>query len=73
MSDSEPKESQEPKTVPVDESADRVGLTGDEAPPAEPSSGENVCPACEGSGLCDDESCTKCGGSGRINEAVGGG
>jgi hypothetical protein len=40
---------------------------GDEAPPDEPSSGENVCPDCGGDG------CESCGGTGRVNEAVGGG
>ena len=46
---------------------------GDEAPPSEPSSGENVCPACEGSGEKDGAECPNCEGTGRINEAIGGG
>jgi hypothetical protein len=46
---------------------------GDEAPPQEPSSGENVCPECGGSGTVDGGDCANCEGTGFINEAVGGG
>ena len=46
---------------------------GDEAPPEEPSAGENVCPECGGSGDSDGSSCSNCGGTGRITEAIGGG
>jgi RecJ-like exonuclease len=46
---------------------------GDEAPPEEPSAGENVCPACDGSGKADGETCENCGGSGKVIEAIGGG
>jgi len=46
---------------------------GDEAPPDEPSSGENVCPECSGEGTRDGERCEICEGTGRINEAIGGG
>ena len=46
---------------------------GDEAPPEEPSAGENLCPECGGSGKLDGGECTNCGGSGRVIEAVGGG
>ena len=46
---------------------------GDEAPPGEPSSGENVCPECEGSGEKDGAECPNCAGTGRVNEAIGGG
>jgi DnaJ-class molecular chaperone len=46
---------------------------GDEAPPEEPSSGENVCPQCGGSGSADEEQCPNCGGTGFVIEAVGGG
>lgn len=46
---------------------------GDEAPPDEPSAGENVCPDCSGSGRRDGGDCPTCGGSGRIVEAIGGG
>jgi RecJ-like exonuclease len=46
---------------------------GDEAPAEEPSSGENVCPECEGSGEKDGARCPNCEGTGKINEAIGGG
>ena len=46
---------------------------GDEAPPEEPAAGETICPHCEGRGEHDGESCTVCGGTGRVTEAVGGG
>jgi DnaJ-class molecular chaperone len=46
---------------------------GDEAPPGEPSSGENLCPACEGSGEKDGAECPNCEGTGKVNEAIGGG
>jgi hypothetical protein len=46
---------------------------GDEAPPGEPSSGENACPVCEGSGEKDGARCPNCEGTGRVNEAIGGG
>jgi DnaJ-class molecular chaperone len=45
----------------------------DEVPAREPSSGENVCPECSGSGERDGSECPACGGSGVVNEAVGGG
>jgi hypothetical protein len=46
---------------------------GDEAPPEEPSAGENICPECDGSGKKDGAECPNCEGSGRIIEAIGGG
>jgi RecJ-like exonuclease len=46
---------------------------GDEAPPDEPSSGENVCPECGGSGKVERSDCSNCEGTGRVNEAIGGG
>jgi hypothetical protein len=46
---------------------------GDEAPAAEPSAGENVCPDCGGSGTKNGSECPNCEGSGRIVEAIGGG
>lgn len=46
---------------------------GDEAPPEENSTGENVCPRCAGSGRVKGETCAECGGSGTIVEAIGGG
>ena len=46
---------------------------GDEAPPDVPSAAENVCPRCAGSGRVDDGDCESCGGTGVVEEAVGGG
>lgn len=46
---------------------------GDEAPPSEPSSGENVCPECEGSGRKNGAECPNCEGTGKVIEAIGGG
>ena len=46
---------------------------GDEAAPGTPGSGEDVCPACHGSGKQGDQACPNCGGSGTIQEGIGGG
>jgi RecJ-like exonuclease len=54
---------------------DTVGLDinpGDQAPPGSPQSGENVCPKCNGKGkLANGESCSNCGGTGKVIELVG--
>ena len=46
---------------------------GDEAPPEEPSAGENTCPACGGTGRGNDGECPECEGTGIVTEAIGGG
>lgn len=46
---------------------------GDEAPPGDPSAGENLCRTCNGSGEADGQSCQACGGSGVVSTAVSGG
>lgn len=47
---------------------------GDEAPAGAPGTGEDVCPACHGSGKAQaGGNCPNCGGSGRIVEGIGGG
>ena len=46
---------------------------GDEVPLENESAGENVCPACGGSGRIEGGTCRDCGGRGTITEAVGGG
>ena len=57
-----------------DESHDPTNLSpGDEAPPEEPSAGENICSACGGSGKREDNECSECEGTGRVIEAIGGG
>ncbi|MCS0656957.1 hypothetical protein [Massilia terrae] len=47
---------------------------GDDAEAGTPGTGEDICPACQGSGkLADGRSCPSCGGTGRIVEGIGGG
>ena len=45
---------------------------GDEAPPGTPGAGENICPACGGSGTLDGATCPTCAGTGVVIEEVGG-
>jgi hypothetical protein len=45
----------------------------DEAPPGTPGAGENTCPRCGGSGRLDDAPCPGCDGTGVITEGLGGG
>lgn len=46
---------------------------GDQAAPGTPGTGENVCPACGGSGQADGQQCDNCGGTGKIVEGISGG
>ncbi len=47
---------------------------GDDAAPDTPGTGEDVCPACGGSGTgSNGQPCPNCGGSGKITEGIGGG
>lgn len=46
---------------------------GDEAEPATPGTGENLCPDCQGMGRMGDRPCPSCGGTGKIIEGIGGG
>lgn len=46
---------------------------GDEAEPGTPGTGEDVCPACGGTGSKDGQACADCGGSGRVVAGIGGG
>jgi len=46
---------------------------GDQSTPGTPGSGENLCPACQGSGICNGTTCTTCGGTGKVIEGIGGG
>ncbi len=48
-------------------------LPGDEAPAGVPSTGEDLCPDCSGTGTIAGEACAACGGSGLVIDAVGGG
>jgi hypothetical protein len=45
---------------------------GDEAPPGTPGTGEDVCPACHGSGRIQGRPCENCGGSGKVVRGIGG-
>jgi hypothetical protein len=45
---------------------------GDDAPPGTPGTGENVCPACGGSGKIGAAACETCAGTGIVTEAIGG-
>ncbi|HVL70942.1 MAG TPA: hypothetical protein VM434_03560 [Beijerinckiaceae bacterium] len=44
---------------------------GDEARPGSPQTGEQICPACRGSGRVGAAPCADCGGSGRVVRLVG--
>lgn len=46
---------------------------GDDALPGTPGAGENVCPACNGSGRLGGKPCPTCDGSGKVIEGIGGG
>jgi len=45
---------------------------GDEAPQGTPGTGENVCPACGGSGRQGAAACPNCQGTGTVTVGVGG-
>ena len=46
---------------------------GDEAAPGTPGSGEDICPACGGTGRKNNQICPNCNGTGKIIEGIGGG
>ena len=48
-------------------------VSGDEAEPGTPGSGENLCRACHGTGRLEGKECPICGGTGKIVEGIGGG
>lgn len=45
---------------------------GDDGAPGDAPVGENLCPDCSGSGKRDGQTCATCGGSGVVEEGVGG-
>lgn len=57
----------------ADEAKPDATNPGDQAPPGTPGTGENICPACAGSGRQGEQDCPVCGGSGRVIEGIGGG
>jgi DnaJ-class molecular chaperone len=46
---------------------------GDEAPSERKETAPNFCPDCDGSGQVEGGACQTCAGTGRVEEAVGGG
>lgn len=52
--------------------AQRPMAPGDEAPPGTPSTGENVCPECGGSGKLAGRKCPNCEGTGTVTVGIGG-
>lgn len=44
----------------------------DEAAPGTPGTGENLCPACSGSGEKGSEKCQVCDGTGKVIKGIGG-
>jgi hypothetical protein len=46
---------------------------GDEAPPNTPGAGEDLCPACRGTGQVEGSRCTLCSGTGKVLQGIGGG
>ena len=59
-------------TPPRERAATRPLKPGDEAPQDTPGTGENVCPACHGTGKVKGEACTNCAGTGKITTGIGG-
>lgn len=45
---------------------------GDEAPPGTPGTGENLCRACNGTGILDGKPCHQCEGTGSVITGIGG-
>lgn len=44
---------------------------GDEAEPGSPQTGDQICPACSGTGKTEGAACAECGGTGRVTVIVG--
>jgi hypothetical protein len=45
---------------------------GDKADPGTPGTGENLCPACAGTGRIRGGPCPTCAGTGTVTEPIGG-
>jgi hypothetical protein len=52
--------------------AQRPMSPGDEAPAGTPGTGEDVCPACGGSGQRAGRPCAACDGTGKVTVGIGG-
>ncbi|WP_205697851.1 hypothetical protein [Conexibacter sp. SYSU D00693] len=59
-------------TTPPDDPTRPDMAPGDEAPPGTEGAGDDICPACGGSGRKDDGECPVCAGRGTVVEGVGG-
>lgn len=58
----------------MSDQTDKPLSPGDEAAPGTPGTGEDICPACKGSGNgADGKPCPNCDGTGLITEGIGGG
>ena len=53
--------------------SERSEAPGDEAAPGTPGTGEDICPACGGTGRKNNQICPNCNGTGKIIEGIGGG
>lgn len=56
----------------ADPARPRDAVPGDDAPPGTPGTGDDLCPACQGSGRRDGQDCPECRGTGIVNKGVGG-
>jgi RecJ-like exonuclease len=52
---------------------DPVLSPGDDATEGSAGAGENLCPACSGSGRLEGRECPTCDGTGKVIEGIGGG
>ena len=53
--------------------ATQIPLNPAMMPPGTPGTGENLCPACSGTGKLDGENCPECKGTGKVTTGIGGG
>ena len=72
-SNSQKPDNQGPLSTARSQTAGAPALSGDEAEPGTPGSGENLCRACHGTGMLEGKECPICGGIGKIVEGIGGG
>lgn len=69
----QPQGQQQQAQQPLRPSAGRPDMApGDQAPPGTPSTGEDVCPECGGSGRLGANACPNCLGSGKVIVGIGG-
>jgi hypothetical protein len=66
----DPGSAVEPPAAPV--GAQPPMAPGDQAPAGTPSTGENVCPQCGGTGRLGASACPNCQGTGKVIVGIGG-